>query len=105
MLPIQGRPRELHLLLLRQTVTRARGQPGFAQHPRCRRSQRAQRALAEPRSQCLICPFERERAGGQERGTLWSNDGVFQRLLFYSAAVEVPLCHWLGRIFSPVELG
>lgn len=90
MLPIQGRPCELHLLLLCQTVTRAHGPPGLAQHPR-RHSPHAKRGLAERRNQCFICLFEREHAGGQKWGMLWSNDGIFQRLVFYDAVVEMTL--------------
>lgn len=65
-LPIQGRPCELHLPLLCQTVTRAHRQPGFTQHPR-RKTGRGKRGAAEGRGQRLFACLtlsEREHAGG-----------------------------------------
>lgn len=62
--PIQGSPCELHLLLLCQTVTRARGQPGFTQHPR-RKTQPAKRRLTVGSKQCFICLLD----------TKWKEEG------------------------------
>lgn len=109
--PIQGRPCELHLLLLCQTVTRAHGQPGFTQHPR-RKTQHAKRCLVVGSKQCFICLFDTEWKRALQEGRNGECSGLMMALLTLSFLLN---CIWnnflslatqkLRRILSTFVLG